>query len=261
MSKLLKTLSRPVYEIYEKRLEKLVLKNEIPRHIAIIMDGNRRFARKLGLEEFQGHEFGSRKVEEVLEWCWQLGVKMLTLYAFSTENFKRSEEEKKNIFRILERELRRLLTDKRTYEREVRVRVVGKRSLLPEKILKLAEEVEKATMFHEKRFLNIAVAYGGRQELIDATRRIVEKVVKGELMPSEIDEKVVEENLYSEHELYAKVDIVIRSGGEQRLSNFLPWQATNSIAYFCDVFWPEFRKIDLLRAIREWQRRRVCQRS
>lgn len=261
MPSLLKTLSKPVYKVYEKRLERFVLKNELPRHIAIIMDGNRRFAKKLGLEESQGHEFGSKKAEEVLEWCWQLGIKMLTLYAFSTENFKRSEEEKRNIFRILERELRRLLTDRRTYEREVRVRLVGKRSLLPEKLLKLVEEVERATMSHNKRFLNIAVAYGGRQELIDATKRIVEKVLKGELMPSQIDERIVEENLYSEHELYARVDIVIRSGGEQRLSNFLPWQTANSVAYFCDVFWPEFRKIDLLRAIREWQRRRVCQGS
>uniref|UniRef100_A0A7J3LZJ9 Tritrans,polycis-undecaprenyl-diphosphate synthase (geranylgeranyl-diphosphate specific) n=1 Tax=Archaeoglobus fulgidus TaxID=2234 RepID=A0A7J3LZJ9_ARCFL len=261
MSSLLKKLSKPVYKIYEKRLERFVLKNEIPRHIAIIMDGNRRFARKLGLEESQGHEFGSKKAEEVLEWCWQLGIKMLTLYAFSTENFKRSEEEKKNIFRIFERELKRLLTDKTTYEREVRVRVVGKRELLPEKLLRLVEEVEKATEPHEKCFLNIAIAYGGRQELIDATKKIVEKVMRGELMPSQIDERVVEENLYNEHELYAKVDIVIRSGGEQRLSNFLPWQTTNSVAYFCDVFWPEFRKIDLLRAIREWQRRRICQRN
>lgn len=261
MSNLWKGLLKPVYRIYEKKLESLVLKKEIPTHIAIIMDGNRRFARKLGLGEIQGHEFGSKKAEEVLEWCWQLGVKMLTLYAFSTENFKRSEEEKKNIFRIFERKLKRLIKDEKTYEREVKVRFLGKRELLPPGILKLVEEVEKATEKHRKCFLNIAVAYGGRQELIDATKKIVEKVIKGELMPWQIDEKVVEENLYNNHELYAKVDIVIRSGGEQRLSNFLPWQSVKSVAYFCDVFWPEFRKIDLLRAIREWQRRRVCQRN
>uniref|UniRef100_A0A7J2TG60 Tritrans,polycis-undecaprenyl-diphosphate synthase (geranylgeranyl-diphosphate specific) n=1 Tax=Archaeoglobus fulgidus TaxID=2234 RepID=A0A7J2TG60_ARCFL len=261
MSILWKGLLRPAYRVYEEFLRREVLEGEIPKHIAIIMDGNRRFARKRGMKETMGHEFGSRKAEEVLRWCWELGIKMLTLYAFSTENFKRSEEEKRNIFNIFERELKRLLTDRETYEKEVRVKIVGRRDLLPEKILELVEKVEKATEGHEKYFLNIAVAYGGRQELIDAAKKIICKVIKGELMPMEIDERVIEKNLYYENELYAKVDIVIRSGGEQRLSNFLPWQTANSVVYFCDVFWPEFRKIDLLRAIREWQRRRACRRS
>lgn len=251
----------PIYKIYERRLLRTVLSGKIPEHIAIIMDGNRRFARKRGMLELLGHEFGSKKAEEVLEWCWELGVKMLTLYAFSTENFNRNELEKKNIFQIFERELRRLLSDKKTYEREVRVKIVGKKNLLPNNLQKLIEEVEKATEKHDKCFLNVAIAYGGRQELIDATRKIVERVKRGELMVEDIDEKVVSESLYNSHELYAKVDIVIRSGGEQRLSNFLPWQTANSVAYFCDVYWPEFRKIDLLRAIREWQRRRACRTS
>ncbi|MDK2796360.1 MAG: tritrans,polycis-undecaprenyl-diphosphate synthase, partial [Archaeoglobaceae archaeon] len=229
----------PIYKIYERRLLRTVLSGKIPEHIAIIMDGNRRFARKRGMLELLGHEFGSKKAEEVLEWCWELGVKMLTLYAFSTENFNRSELEKKNIFQIFERELRRLLSDKKTYEREVRVKIVGKKDLLPNNLQKLIVEVEKATEKHDKCFLNVAIAYGGRQELIDATRKLVERVKRGELMVEDIDEKVVSESLYNSHELYAKVDIVIRSGGEQRLSNFLPWQTANSVAYFCDVYWPE----------------------
>lgn len=252
---------KPIYKIYERRLLRTVLSDKIPEHIAIIMDGNRRFARKKGMVELMGHEFGSKKAEEVLEWCWELGVKMLTLYAFSTENFKRSELEKKNIFQIFERELRRILTDKKTYERQVKVKIVGKKDLLPNNLQKLIEEVENATERHGKCFLNIAVAYGGRQELIDAARKIVDRVKRGELMVEEINENVVNESLYNSHELYAKVDIVIRSGGEQRLSNFLTWQTANSVAYFCDVYWPEFRKIDLLRAIREWQRRRACRIS
>ncbi|MCS7143658.1 MAG: polyprenyl diphosphate synthase [Archaeoglobaceae archaeon] len=238
-----------------------MLKGTIPEHIAIIMDGNRRFARKMGLEDTMGHELGSKKAEEVLEWCWELGIKMLTLYAFSIENFKRSEEERKNIFIIFERELKKLLTDKKTYEREVKVRVVGKKELLPEEILDLVEKVEKATEKHRRCFLNIAIAYSGRQELIDATKKIVEKMRRGEMMLEDINERVVEDHLYNSHELYSKVDIVIRSGGEQRLSNFLPWQTANCVAYFCDIYWPEFRKIDLLRAIREWQRREKCQKS
>lgn len=252
---------KPIYKIYERRLLKSVLKGEIPNHIAIIMDGNRRFAKKKGIIETMGHEFGSKKAEEVLEWCWELGVKMLTLYAFSTENFSRSEMEKRNIFRIFERELKRLLNDKKTYERQVRVKIVGREHLLPINLQNLIKEVEKATANHKKCFLNIAVAYGGRQELIDATKKIIERVRRGELMVEDINERIVNESLYNSHELYAKVDIVIRSGGEQRLSNFLPWQTANSVAYFCDVYWPEFRKIDLLRAIREWQRRRACQRG
>lgn len=252
---------KPIYKIYEKKLLRTVSTKELPRHIAIIMDGNRRFAKKRGLMELMGHEFGSKKAEEVLEWCWELGIKMLTLYAFSTENFSRSEIEKKNIFQIFERELKRLLNDKKTFERKVRIKIVGRRELLPNEIQKLIEEVEKATEKHDKCYLNVAVAYGGRQELIDATKKILERVKKGELMPEKIDENVVNESLYNSHELYSKVDIVIRSGGEQRLSNFLPWQTANSVAYFCDVYWPEFRKIDLLRAIREWQRRRACQKS
>ncbi|MEM2716527.1 MAG: polyprenyl diphosphate synthase [Archaeoglobaceae archaeon] len=252
---------KPIHKIYEIKLLRTVSKGEIPKHIAIIMDGNRRFAKKKGLLEFMGHEFGTKKAEEVLDWCWELGVKMLTLYAFSTENFKRSEIEKRNIFQIFERELKRLLNDKKTYERQVKVKIIGRKDLLPENLQKLIEEVEIATAKHDKCFLNVAVAYGGRQELIDATKKIVERVKRGELMPEEIDEKIVNESLYNSHELYSKVDIVIRSGGEQRLSNFLPWQTANSVAYFCDVYWPEFRKIDLLRAIREWQRRRACQKS
>jgi len=244
-----------LHKIYERRLMSRIKKGAIPEHIAIIMDGNRRYAKKKGLQPHEGHFFGSKKAEEVLEWCWELGVKMLTLYAFSTENFKRGEEEKRNIFSLMENELRRLLKDSRTYERGLRVRVVGKRELLPSSLLKAIEEVEKATEKHDRHYLNIAFAYGGRQEIMDAVRAILSKVKEGKIKPEEINEKLLEEHLYGEG-AYTKVDLVIRTGGEQRLSNFLPWQCVNSIAYFCDVYWPEFRKIDLLRAIRAWQYRK-----
>ncbi|WP_202320343.1 polyprenyl diphosphate synthase [Archaeoglobus neptunius] len=248
-------IDRLVYRIYESRLLRKVKNGSIPEHIAIIMDGNRRFARKMGLEPHQGHFFGSKKAEEVLEWCWELGVRMLTLYAFSTENFRRSEREKQNIFVLLEKELRRILNDRRTYEREMKVRVVGRRELLPDNLLKTIEEVENATKRHGRHFLNIAIAYGGRQEILDAVRKILHKVKAGKLRPESIDRKVFEEHLYGDGK-YSQVDLVIRTGGEQRLSNFLPWQTANSVAYFCDVYWPEFRKIDLLRAIRAWQYRK-----
>ncbi|HID42863.1 MAG TPA: di-trans,poly-cis-decaprenylcistransferase [Archaeoglobaceae archaeon] len=241
-----------IHKIYERRLTKQVKKREIPRHVAIIMDGNRRFARRRGLPPKLGHIFGSRKAEEVLEWCWELGIRNVTIYAFSTENFKRSEEEKQNIFNVVEKELRRLSTDSRTHKKGVRVKVVGRIDLLPENVTDAIENVERVTEKYSNFNLNIALAYGGRQELIDAVREIVSKVKRGEIKSDEIDSSLIEKHLYGEGD-YSEVDLVIRTGGELRLSNFLTWQTASSVAYFCDIFWPQFRKIDLLRAIRTWQ--------
>lgn len=243
-----------IRKIYEIILLKKVRAGEIPKHVAIIMDGNRRFAKKKGLPPHYGHIFGSKKAEEVLKWCWELGIKTVTLYAFSTENFKRSEEEKKNIFNLIEKELKRLLKEKKIHEERVRIKVVGKIEMLPESLRETIIELEERTKENNNYFLNIAIAYGGRQELVDAAKKILKNVKENKLSPEEIDEKIVEENLYSKG-YYSKVDVLIRTGGEQRLSNFLPWQSANSFAYFCDVYWPAFRKIDFLRAIRSWQQR------
>ncbi|MCS7121861.1 MAG: polyprenyl diphosphate synthase [Archaeoglobaceae archaeon] len=243
-----------IRKLYEILLFRKVKSGLIPKHIAIIMDGNRRFASRKGLPPYFGHFFGSKKVEEVVKWCWELGVKMLTLYAFSTENFRRSEEEKRNLFSLMEKEFKRVLNDKKIYEEKVRVKVVGRVDMLPESLQKLIRDAEERTKDHDNYFLNVAIAYGGRQELVDAARKILKKVKEGKISPEKIDEKVVEENLYSDG-YYSRVDIVIRTGGEQRLSNFLPWQSANSFVYFCDIYWPSFRKIDFLRAIRSWQQR------
>jgi len=248
-------LSRIVYKIYELRLLKEVKARPLPNHVAIIMDGNRRFARRRGLPPHLGHVFGSRKAEQVLEWCLELGIRNLTTYAFSTENFKRGEEEKRHIFGLIEDRLRKLANDRRIHRNRVRVRVIGKKELLPENVLNAVELVEERTKGYDRFRLNIAIAYGGRQELLDAVREILRKVKAGALKVDEITERTIEEHLYSDGG-YENVDLLIRTGGEQRLSNFLPWQSANSVAYFCDVYWPEFRKIDLLRAIRSWQVRR-----
>jgi tritrans,polycis-undecaprenyl-diphosphate synthase [geranylgeranyl-diphosphate specific] len=247
-------MMRLIYKLYELKLLKEVKRYPMPRHVAIIMDGNRRFAKRRGLPPYMGHFFGSKKAEKVLEWCLELGIKNVTTYAFSTENFRRSEEEKKNLFKLMERELKRLLTDKRIHKNRVRVRIVGRKDLLPESVQRVIEELENATRHYDKYNLNIALAYGGRQELIDAIRDILKAVKEGILKVEEITKELVERYLYSDNG-YESVDLLIRTGGEQRLSNFLPWQTANSVAYFCDVCWPEFRKIDFLRAIRTWQRR------
>jgi tritrans,polycis-undecaprenyl-diphosphate synthase [geranylgeranyl-diphosphate specific] len=241
-----------IQKIYEKKLIREIKEVGMPNHVAIIMDGNRRFARRRGLPPQIGYIFGSRKAEEVLNWCWELGIKNVTVYAFSTENFKRSNDEKNNIFNIVEKELLRLSSDSRIHKRRVKVKVVGKIELLPEKVIKAIEKVEKATESYDNFNLNIALAYGGRQELIDAIREIVSLVKKGEIKSKDINSKLIEEHLYGNGD-YSEVDLVIRTGGELRLSNFLTWQTASSIAYFCDIYWPQFRKIDLLRAIRTWQ--------
>jgi|Deesub1362A_J573_1020465.scaffolds.fasta_scaffold00512_10 tritrans,polycis-undecaprenyl-diphosphate synthase [geranylgeranyl-diphosphate specific] len=241
-----------LYSIYEKKLTSEVMRNGMPGHIAIIMDGNRRYARRMGLPPRVGHYFGSRKAEEVLNWCWELRIKNVTVYAFSTENFKRDPEEKRNIFSLINKELRRLANDSRIHRNRVRVKIIGKREMLPGFLLEAVEEVEEATKNYDLFSLNIAIAYGGRQEIIDAVKKILTLVKEGKVEPEEISPSLVEKYLYNNGD-YSSVDLVIRTGGEQRLSNFLPWQSAYGTAYFCDVYWPEFRKIDLLRAIRAWQ--------
>ncbi len=253
-------LRKVIYKIYEIKLLRDVKSRPLPNHIAIIMDGNRRFARRRGLPPYLGHMFGSDKAEEVLEWCLELGIRNLTIYAFSTENFKRSRVEKENLFRLMESRLKKLARDKRIHENRVRVRVIGKRELLPKYVVDAIKTVERATRNYRDYRLNIAIAYGGRQEITDAIREILRKVRNDEIDVDEIDHRTIEEHLYSNDCDYFNVDLLIRTGGEQRLSNFLPWQSANSVAYFCDVYWPEFRKIDLLRAIRTWQIRKFGQK-
>ncbi len=241
-----------IAKIYEKFLFRQVRSREVPKHVAIIMDGNRRYARKRGMPAFMGHVFGSKKAEKVLEWCRELGIKIVTLYAFSTENFRRSEEEKKRIFDLFKREMKRLVEDHRTHKNGMRVKIIGKKGELPEDIVKVIDEVERRTAGYNRFFLNIAFAYGGRQEIVDAVKNLLKDVELGKIDPGEIDENVFSKYLYSDNG-YQTVDILIRTGGEQRLSNFLPWQSAESLTVFLDVYWPSFRKIDLLRAVRTWQ--------
>ncbi len=245
---------KPIYKLYEFNLIKEVRKFPPPKHVAFIMDGNRRFAKRLGLPPYVGHVFGSKKAEEVLKWCLELKIKTVTAYAFSTENFKRSEEEKKNLFKLIERQLKKLIEDKRIHKNRVRVKIVGKRELLPDRIKRIAEKLEEVTFSYERHLLNIAIAYGGRQEILDAVRSVLKMIKSGIIKTEDINSRLIEQFLYSDNG-YESVDILIRTGGEQRLSNFLPWQTANCLAYFCDVYWPEFRKIDFLRAVRMWQRR------
>ena len=245
-----------VYKIYERWLWHQVRNGAKPEHIAVILDGNRRWALEHSLNPWMGHRQGAEKVEELLDWCLEMGVKSVTLYAFSTENFRRSPKEVEEIMRIAEEKLRKLLTDKRIHENNVKVKIIGRKNLLPKSLRKLADEVEESTKNYNKHFLNIALAYGGRAEIVDAARKIAERVEKGEIGSKQIDEKLFEKFLYTAHLPKQDPDLIIRTSGEERLSGFLLWQSAYSELCFLDIYWPEFRKIDLLRAIRTFQKRK-----
>jgi tritrans,polycis-undecaprenyl-diphosphate synthase [geranylgeranyl-diphosphate specific] len=185
-----------------------------------------------------------------------LKVKFVTLYMFSTENFSRSANEVEEIMRIAEVKFRKLLTDERIHRNHVHVKVIGRVQLLPENLQTLIADVEKATENYDNQFLNFAFAYGGRAEIVDAAKKIACKVKSGELDIEDINEDTFEKYLYTSHMPKQDPDMIIRTSGEERLSGFLLWQAAYSELLFLDVYWPDFRFIDLLRAIRTFQHRK-----
>ncbi|MCD6276427.1 MAG: di-trans,poly-cis-decaprenylcistransferase [Thermoplasmata archaeon] len=246
-------LVETAYKAYEKKLLNIVKKGKIPKHVGIIMDGNRRFARELWMEPVKGHERGKDKLEEVLEWCQELGIKILTVYAFSTENFRRSREEIEHLLKLFVESLRRAAEDERVAKHRIRIRVIGQIDLLPDELKEAIRYAEEKTKNHDNFFLNIAIAYGGREEIIRAIREIAREVKEGKLELENIDEETVRSHLYTGD--LPDPDLILRTSGEERISNFLLWQSAYSEFYFADVYWPTFRKIDFLRAIRAYQLR------
>jgi tritrans,polycis-undecaprenyl-diphosphate synthase [geranylgeranyl-diphosphate specific] len=244
------------YKLYEKWLWVQVKSGAKLEHIAIILDGNRRWASENELNPWLGHKKGAETVEQLLDWCEKLGVKFVTLYAFSTENFRRSPKEVEEIMRIAEEEFSKLLTDERIHRDKVHVKVIGRVNLLPESLQQLIANVENATKDYDNRFLNFAFAYGGRAEILDAAKMIAEKVRDGELKLDDVNESMFEKHLYTAHMPKQDPDLIIRTSGEERLSGFLLWQSAYSELAFLDVYWPDFRLIDLLRAIRTFQTRK-----
>ncbi|MEM3444402.1 MAG: polyprenyl diphosphate synthase [Thermoplasmata archaeon] len=233
---------------------KEVKQHPLPQHIAIIMDGNRRFAKELGLDPTEGHKMGRDKLEEVLGWCLEIGLKILTVYAFSTENFTRSSAEVQLLINLFEENFRKLGDDERVHKHRIRVRVIGKRELLPPSLVSAIEYAEERTKDYDSYFFNLAVAYGGRQEIIDTIKEIAKEVKEGKLSLDDITEELVSSKLYTKD--LPDPDLILRTSGEERISNFLLWQMAYSELYFVDVYWPGFRKIDLLRAIRAYQMRK-----
>ncbi len=248
----LRAMAAKYYE--QQLLEEVKQRKNIPRHIAIILDGNRRFAQNAGLDKLQGHALGAKKLEEVLKWCQELGVKHITVYAFSTENFNRPSEEVKALMDLFAEKFKKVAKDERIHKYKIRVRVIGDLSRLPEQVRGAIEEAQEVTQGYDGYTLNIAVGYGGRAELAEAVRRICERIERGELKPSDVDESIINSHLYTAG--IPDPDLVIRTSGEERLSGFLLWQSAYSELYFCEANWPEFDKIEFLRAIRTYQGRK-----
>jgi short-chain Z-isoprenyl diphosphate synthase len=251
-------LPRVLYYLYGRRLEWEVLGRPMPQHVGIILDGNRRWARAQGLRNpIEAYRAGAAKLDEVLAWCADLGIPAVSLFAFSTENLTRDPEEVRGLMSVIETKLNALADDPRVHRRRVRVRVVGKLDLVPDSTLAAARRAEAATAEYGDLALTFALAYGGRQEIADAVRRLIGDRAKQGASIEEIVESVSQEEIG--RYLYAAdlpdPDLIIRTSGEVRLSGFLLWQSAYSEFYFCDVHWPAFRKIDFLRAIRSYQQR------
>lgn len=225
--------------------------NKVPRHIGFIVDGNRRFAKKLMLKPWKGHEWGAKKFEKLFEWCEEVGVNEVTLYVFSLENFNRPKEEFDYLMNLFVKEFNKLLTDKRVDEKQMKINFIGRTYMLPEKVQEAMKKVSEKTKDYNKFIINFAIAYSGRAEIIDATKKIAEKVKKGELDIDKINEEVFEKNIYMESE----PDLIIRTSGEQRTSGFLIYQGAYSELFFCNKMWPEFEKGDFLEAIESYKNR------
>ncbi len=213
-------------------------------HIAIILDGNRRFAKKLLKEPWKGHESGAEKVEKLFDWCYELKVNQLTLYALSTENLNRSGKEVDFLMKIFEKELEKLKNDSRLEERKIRIRFIGKREILGQHLKDLMNEIEEKTKNNNQFFINFAIAYGGREEIIESIKKLMSE-----------EKEINEENFRDCLWLKDEPDLIIRTGGVKRTSNFLPWQSIYSEWIFLDKLWPEFEKKDLIEAVEEFNKR------
>ncbi len=203
-----------------------------------------------------GHWKGADAVENLLDWCEEFDIKIITLYVLSVENLDRNDLELEFLYGLIKNRLEKLYKDPRIHRNEMRVKAIGKIDLLPEPIKDVLQRLDDATKNYKNHFLNIAIAYGGQNELVDAVKKIGGKIKDGSLEVDEINKKVIESNLYTSHLPQSSPDMILRTSGEKRLSGFLMWQSAYSELVFMDIFWPEFRKIDLMRAIRTFQKRK-----
>lgn len=217
----------------------------IPHHIGIIVDGNRRWAKEMGLPALEGHRRGYEKIKEVADWCRKEGVKILTVFCFSTENWNRSESEINYLMRLAKAVFLRGM--KEFHKKSIKIRVIGQKERLPKFLQKAIKEAEDLTKDNGGMVLNFAISYGGRAEIIEAMKNIIKK----KILPEKITEEIIRDNLWT-----SDVDLIIRTGKEQRISNFLIWQAAYSELHFCKKYWPGFTEKDFKKAIFDYSRRK-----
>ena len=233
-----------------ENIEEIVNLDNLPEHIAIIMDGNRRWAKKNNLTTPQGHKEGAENLKRISKFANKLGIKYLTVYAFSTENWKRYKEEVGAIMKLLKFYI---LDFFKSYDENIKVNVIGRMSDIPDDLQKEIKSVEEKTKDNTGLVLNIAFNYGGRDEIVSAVKNIARDVVEGKIKIEEITEDTVSNNLYTANQ--PDPDLLIRTSGEERISNFLPWQISYSEFVFTDKYWPEYSNTDLLESIQIYQKR------
>jgi len=245
---------KPLYRIYEWYVSRNLKVENMPKHIAIIMDGNRRYSKLMGnMQAIEGHKRGVDTLEKVLDWSTEFGIKIVTAYAFSTENFKRPQEEVEGLMKLFQKNFEEIANNPKIHKNKVKIKAVGNLDLLPKNVREAIRAAEESTASYNKRIVNIAIGYDGRMEIIDAIKKISNEFKEGKINVEDINEDLVNKNLYTAG--LEDPNLIIRTSGEERLSGFLLWQSSYSELYFCDSLWPELRKVDFLRALRSYQER------
>jgi short-chain Z-isoprenyl diphosphate synthase len=251
-TKLKNRVRRVLYPAYEARVVKFLPEDRLPKHVGVMLDGNRRWAKSVGQDAAHGYRAGAANIEPLLGWCEEVGVKVVTLWLLSTDNLNRPPEQLEGLLAIIEGVVSRLADEKRW-----RLHPVGSLDLLPAATAARLKAAEDATRDVDGLLVNIAVGYGGRREIADAVRSLLqEQADKGmtiEELAEVIDVEHIAEHLYTKGQ--PDPDLVIRTSGEQRLGGFLLWQSAHSEFYFCEALWPDFRRVDFLRAIRAYAER------
>ena len=251
-------LGDAVYRLYERRLEADLRGGALPRHVGVILDGNRRYARARGLETVaDGHRMGAEKIHELLDWCHDLAIPYVSLWLLSTENLNRDETELGDLIEIIAQTINRIAADPRNRERGVRITAVGALDVLPDQLRRALKDAESVTADGSELHVQVAVGYGGRQEITDALRGLLEeRQAMGQTLEeviADLSPEAIAGHLYTSGT--PDPDLIIRTSGEIRLGGFLLWQSAHSEFYFCDAYWPAFRRTDFLRALRDFASR------
>lgn len=245
-------LPHPIYSLYERHLAASLSPERMPRHVGVILDGNRRWARSVGLSSATGHRAGAQKIADLLGWSEDIGVEVVTLWMLSTDNLARDPHELDQLLRIIEDAVRELAATRRW-----RLQPMGSLDLLPERTVAALKQAQIDTERVAGLHVNVAVGYGGRQEITDAVRAVLRQQAAAgtslEALADGFDVDHIAEHLYTRGQ--PDPDLVIRTSGEQRLSGFLLWQSAHSEYYFCEAYWPDFRRVDFLRAVRAYAQR------